>query len=127
MARWTTLVPLGKISGTGGTPVALSTNCGALGGQVGSPQSYSNPPVPGTPLRQIILTADSGNTGQVYLLPRGNTLAANPANVLACIPKGATVAIPYGQPFEGGILPENFVLDSDATDAFVVYGCGILS
>ena len=126
MTRWATLVPLGKISGTGGTPVSLAVNCGPLAGQI-SGANYLSPPVPGTPLRQIILTADGGNTGQVYLLPRGSSLGSNPGNVLACIPKGETVAIPWGQPFEGGILPENFVLDSDGTDAFVVYGCGILS
>lgn len=119
MAKYVTLVPLGKISGTGGTPVPLSVNCGQLQGTIAG--------VPGQALRQIILTADGGNTGQVYLLPRGSSLGSNPGNVLAMIPKGGTISIPYGQPFEGGILPENFVLDSDSTDAFIAYGCGVLS
>lgn len=124
MVRWPNLVPLGKITVTGGTPVALSINCGPLAGQTAAPGSGAG--VAGTALRQIILTADSGNTGQIYLLPRGSNLGSNPGNVIACIPKGQTISIPYGQPFEGGILPENFVVDTDGSDTSSVYGTGII-
>lgn len=123
MARWPTLVPLGAmtVSATG-TTTSLAVNCGALGGQLGAPGSGAG--VPGTALRQIILT--NGSVGNAYLLPRGMTAAANPGSIIAYIPKGAVVAIPYGQPFEGGILPENFCLDAD-TSSTIVYGCGIIS
>lgn len=123
MARYNTLVPLGAmtVSATG-TTTLLSVNCGPLAGQVISP---SNPTPPsGTPLRQIVLT--NGSVGNAYLLPRGMTAAANPGSIIAYINKGATVVIPYGQPFEGGILPENFCLDAD-TASTIIYGCGILS
>lgn len=123
MARWPTLVPLGTLTlATPGTTVSLAANCGALGGQTAAPGS--NAGVSGTPLRQIILTNSTASTN-AFLLPRGSTASGNPGNIIACIPGGATIAIPYGQPFEGGILPENFVLDCSA--ACTVYGCGILS
>src|ERR1017187_1506470 len=122
MTRWNTLVPLGNLVVSGaGTTISLAANCGPLGGQTGT--DWNNPPVPGQSLRQIILTNAGG--GIAYLLPRGNTASANPSNILLSIPSGATVYIPNGQPFENGILPENFVLDGSA--ACTVYGCGILS
>jgi hypothetical protein len=117
------LVPLGTLTLTAaGTTVSLAVNCGPLAGQVITQNAPL--PLPGTPLRQVILTNATAATN-AFLLPRGMTAAGNPASILACIPGGATLAIPYGQPFEGGILPENFVLDCSA--ACVVYGCGILS
>lgn len=129
MSRYTTLVPLGAITVTAtGTTTLLSVNCGPLAGQVGNPQSYTNPPVPGTPLRQIILTNSSATATDIaFLLPRGMTAVANPGSILAAIIPGQTIAIPYGQPFEGGILPENFCLDIAAGTNVVVYGSGILS
>jgi hypothetical protein len=102
--------------------VLLSANCGPLQGTSGPITNYNNPPLPGQPLRQIILTA---TVAPAVLLPRGMTLAANPGSVIAYLPAGIPVSIPQGQPFENGILPENFCLDS--TDTCVVYGCGILS
>ena len=124
MARWPTFVPFGKITVTGGTPLALSTNCGPLGGQTAAPGSGGG--VPGTALRQIVLTNSTGNA-LAYLLPRGSTAASNPGNILAVIFGGQTVAFPYGQPFENGILPENFVIDADAATTISVIGYGILS
>lgn len=122
MARYVTLVPLGNlVCATQGTTIPLSTNCGALAGQVGGTQS--NPPLPGQALRQLILTA-TGN--DAVLMPRGTTFTGNPGSVVAYLPKGVPVAIPHGQPFEGGILPENFVIDVPAAAASTVYGCGIL-
>ena len=122
MARWPVLVPLGQLSITGGTALLLSTNCGPLSGQI-SPIG-----LPGQTLRQIILTnTAAAAAGNVYLLPRGSTFAANPGNVIACIMPGQTQTIPGGQPFENGILPENFVLDSDSGKSPVAYGCGIIS
>lgn len=122
--RWPTLVPLGAlVVATQGTTILLSANCGPLAGQISGPD-YTQPPVPGTPLRQIILCA-TGN--DAVLMPRGSTFTANPGNVIAYLPKGVPVAIPYGQPFEGGILPENFCVDVPASAASTVYGCGIIS
>jgi hypothetical protein len=124
------LVPFGALTvTTPGTTIPLSTNCGPLAGQVGNPTSYTNPPVPGTPLRQITLTNSNATPGNaVALLPRGSTFTGNPGNVIAYIPGGATITIPQGQPFENGILPENFVLDIAAgTGPIVVYGCGVIS
>ena len=124
--RYATLVPLGQLNVVGGTPLALSTNCGALGGQTAKPNTLTS--TSGTPFRQLILTnSAAAGGGNLYLLPRGNSFAGNPGTVIACIPPGATQPIPYGQPFEGGILPENFVLDSDAGKSPVAYGCGVLS
>ena len=123
MARYATLVPLGNlvVSGAGST-VLLSVNCGPLAGQLGAPGS--NAGVPGTPLRQIILT-NSSTTATAYLLPRGSVASSAPGSIIAAIMPGATITIPNGQPFEGGILPENFCIDGSA--AVTVYGCGILS
>ncbi len=126
--RYNTLVPLGKITVTGGTPVALDTNCGALGGQLQSSTTFQPSTQVATPLRQIILTnSSSSDAGNIYLLPVGKTFAANPNLVFACILPGQTISIPYGQPFENGILPENFVLDSDSGKSPIAYGLGILS
>src|ERR1019366_9165727 len=123
-ARWQVIVPLGTLTVSGaGSTVLLSANCGPLGGQTGT--DWKNPPVPGQSFRQIMLiNADSG--GNAFLLPRGSTASGNPGNIITIIPSGGLpIYIPSGQPFENGILPENFVLDCDA--ACTVYGFGILS
>lgn len=124
--RWPTLVPLGQITvAAAGTPVSMAVNCGSLGGQTWTvPYNYDNPPISGTPLRQVIITNQGG--GNIYILPRGYTASANPNFIIACIPAGVTLAIPQGQPFENGILPENFVIDADTSGA-ILYGCGIIS
>lgn len=123
MARWPTLVPLGNLAVTSaGSTVLLSANCGPLAGQLGAPGSGAG--VPGTALRQIILT-NSSSTATAYLLPRGSNFSSNPGNVIAAIMPLQTIAIPHGQPFEGGILPENFCVDGGA--AVTVYGCGVIS
>ena len=119
--RFPNVCPLGKLTVTAaGTTLSLSANCGPLGSQIGGTQS--NPPTPGTALREINLTADKANTGQVFLLPRGYTASANPGLILAVILPGQTVALPHGQS-QFGLLPENFVLDTD-TASQSVYGCG---
>lgn len=119
MARYVTLVPLGAITVSAtGTTTNMAVNCGPLSGQV-SPIG-----LPGQTLRQIILTSTVGNA---YLLPRGKKASdSSGAFILAYLPKGVPVSIPNGQPFEGGILPENFDLDADASNT-IIYGCGILS
>lgn len=119
--RFPNICPLGKLTvTTAGTTVPLSTNCGALGGQVGGTEQ--SPPLSGTSLRQITLAADKANTGQVFVLPRGNTAAGNPALIIAVIGPGQQVTLPpSGSQF--GMLPENFVLDTD-TASQSVYGCG---
>ena len=125
MARWPTLVPLGNLAvSAAGSTVLLSANCGPQSGQIGAPGS--NAGLPGTPFRQIILTNPAAVAGATaYLLPRGNTASANPGNIILAIPPQQTIAVPHGQPFEGGILPENFCIDGSA--AVTVYGCGIVS
>lgn len=121
--RWNTLVPLGLITLTAaGTTVSLAVNCSPLQGQTGGTQA--SPPVSGQALRQLILT-NTAATGIAYLLPRGQTAAANPGNVFCAIGPGQTVYIPNGHSFENGLLPENYVLDCSA--ACTVYGCGVLS
>jgi hypothetical protein len=125
MTYFPNIQPLGLLTVTApGTTTALSANCGPLaGGTVGTP---SNPPLAGTALRGIVLQAAANtNVGNVYLLPRGSTLAANPGNVMAVIPPtGVPVPFPYGVLLDNGILPENLCLDAD-TAGNVVYGYGI--
>lgn len=122
--RWPTIVPLGKLTVAGvGTTLNLAVNCGPLAGQVqnqGTPQVIA---LPGTPLRQLVLT--NTGAGVAFLMPKGKTAAANPDLILAAIPSGTTLYLPNGQPFEGGFLPENYDLDCSA--ACTVYGCGILN
>lgn len=113
------LVPLGKITvTTAGTPVLLSTNCGVQAGQVGTGPF---PAQVGAAFRGIVLQAPaSGNTGNVYLMPRG-VAATTTAQIIAVIEPGQTVPIPYGVLLSSGILPENFSLDAD-TNGNYVYG-----
>jgi hypothetical protein len=121
--RFTNIVPLGKITlVTPGTTVLLSVNSGPLAGQAGPITDYNNPPLSGQALRQIRLSADKANTGQMYILPRGYTAAANPGLIIAAIQPGESISLPQG--FLGGesMQPENFVVDGD--DAGSIYGCG---
>jgi hypothetical protein len=124
MAKYPNLQPLGQLTiVTVGTTVSLALNCGALGG--GTVGTQSSPPLPGSSFRGIVLQAASQtNVGNVYLLPRGSTFAANPGNVIAIIPPNQTVSFPFGVLLENGLLPENFCLDTD-TGGNIVYGYGI--
>jgi hypothetical protein len=124
MSKWPNVQPLGTLTVTApGTTTALSANCGPLGG--GTTGTWANPPLPGSSFRGIVLQATANtNVGNVYLMPRGSTFAANPGNVIAVIQPNATVSIPYGVLLENGLLPENFCLDAD-TAGNVVYGYGI--
>lgn len=127
--RFPNLVPLGKITvTTAGTPVSLAVNSGPLAGQVGNPKDYTNPPVPGQALRQVILTTGpasgtGANVGNMYLLPRGYTASANPGLILVALAPGQQVALPHGFLSGESLLPENFVVDAD-TDGGVLYGVG---
>jgi hypothetical protein len=107
-----------------GTTTLLSANCGPLGG--GTVGTQSNPPLPGSAMRGIVLQASSAtNVGNVYLMPRGKTAAGNPEAIIAIIaPNNTPVPIPYGVLLDNGILPENFCLDADTAGNFVV-GYGI--
>ena len=122
--KFPNIQPLGQIVVvTPGTTVLLSVNCGTLGG--GTVGTQGNPPLPGSALRGIVLQAASpGNVGNVYLMPRGSTFAANPGNVIAVIPPNTIVPIPYGVLMDSGLLPENFCLDAD-TGGNTIYGYGI--
>jgi hypothetical protein len=116
------IIALGKLTVTAaGATLPLSTNSGSLGGStVGSTIS---PPTSGRALREIQLFADKANTGQIFVLPRGNTAAANPGNIIAVLVPGSPVSLPRGVSDAAGMLPENFVLDTD-TAGQVAYGCG---
>ncbi len=126
--KFPNIQPLGLLTVTvPGTTTLLSANCGPFGG--GTVGTTTNPPLPGSPFRSIVLQAPlslpSGtNIGNVYVLTRGSTLAANPGNVIAVIAPGATVSIPYAGIMENGILPENFCLDAD-TGGNTVAGYGV--
>lgn len=128
MSYFPNIQPLGTLTVSApGTTTLLSANCGSLGGNTVGTQS--NPPLPGTRLRGIVLQAPlslpSGtNVGNVYVLTRGSTFTGNPGNVIAVIAPGSTVSIPYGVLIENGILPENFCLDAD-TGGNSVIGYGI--
>jgi hypothetical protein len=123
MSQYNALVPLGKITITAaGVTVPLSVNCGPYGGQTGT---YPNPPVPGNAWRGFEIEADSGNGGKIYLLPRGKTAVANPEAILAVIGPGGSLVFPQSSMSGVGVLPENFVLDTDGTNA-VAYGYGAL-
>jgi hypothetical protein len=127
MSKFPNIQPLGLlVVSAPGTTTLLSTNCGTLGG--GTVGTQSNPPLPGSPFRSIVLQApltlpSGSNVGNVYVLTRGSTFATNPGNVIAVIAPGATVSIPYAGIMENGILPENFCLDADtAGNSVVGYG-----
>lgn len=125
MSKYPNIQPLGKIVvTTAGTPVLLSTNCGPMAG--GASGSSANPPLPGSAFRAIVLQSPAtGNTLNVYLLPRGNTATGNPGNIIGILyASGSTLVVPYVGIIENGILPENFVLDADTSGNFV-YGYGI--
>jgi hypothetical protein len=121
---WPTIVPLGRLTLTGpGTTVNLAVNCGPLAGQVQNQGTPNVVAIPGTPLRQLILT--NTGAGIAFLMPKGKQAALNPGLILAAIPSGSILSLPYGQPFEGAFLPENYDLDCSA--ACTVYGCGIIN
>lgn len=125
MSKFPNIQPLGILVVTApGTTTLLSLNCGNLGG--GASGSWASPPLPGSAFRGVVLQAPSNtNVGNVYLLPRGNTLAANPGTIVAIIPpNGVPVPVPYGVLLDNGMLPENFCLDTD-TAGNTVYGYGI--
>lgn len=119
--RYSNIIPLGKITvTTAGTPVALSINCGPLGGQIGT--SYQSPPLPGIALRQMVLTALAANTLMVYLLPRGYT-KNDTGLIIAALNPGQTLSLPQGFLAGESFLPENFVVDAD-TSGSIIFGCG---
>lgn len=128
MSKFPNIQPLGVLTVSApGTTTLLSANCGPLGG--GATGTQSNPPLPGSAFRSIVLQAPlslpSGtNVGNVYVLTRGSNLAGSPGNVVAVIAPGATVSIPYAGIMENGILPENFCLDTD-TGGNSVVGYGV--
>src|SRR6266568_5746457 len=123
---YVSLVPLGKIAITAaGTPSPLSQNCGPLAGQIGG-SNYLNPPIPGSLLRQVTIQSATTNSGNLYLLPRGKTATGNPESILLQIGIGGAATSPSGLMSES-ILPENFVLDTDAVSGTQnAYGYGVI-
>lgn len=124
---WNSFVPLGKLTITAaGTTTSLAANCGPLAGQVSGTQASPNRL--GQALRGIELQADSANSGNIYLLPRGYTAAGNPGLIMAKIGPGGSLPFPASQMVGGGFVPENFVLDTDAGSGDQhVYGYGTLA
>jgi hypothetical protein len=125
MTQYNALVPLGEIAITAaGSPTPLSVNCGPYGGQTGT---YPNAPVPGNAWRGFELQSAVGNGGKIYLLPRGKTAVANPEAILAIIGPGGSLTFPMSSMSGVGVLPENFVVDTDAVSGTqYVYGYGTL-
>jgi len=124
MAQFGCIVPLGKMAITAaGTVTPLSVNCGPLEGSTGGGlYSYAA----GRPLRQITVEASSSNTGNLYLLPRSNTAAGNPGNIIGVLAAGASVTIPSSLLDGNGITPETLVLDTDAASGTqYAYGYGV--
>jgi len=126
MAPNPALVPLGKLTITAaGTTVLLSANCGPLGGQPIT--NWQNPPAPGQAFRFVEIQADPSNSGNLYLLPRGKTVTANPGSIIALIGPGGSLPFPNGIMAGVGITPENFCLDTDAgSGTQYAYGYGTL-
>ena len=123
-SEYNSLVPIGKVTvSTPGTTVPLSINCGPYGGQAGS--DWRNPPVPGNAWRYCEIQSDPTSAGNLYVLPRGKTASANPEAIMAVIPIGGSIPFPTGLMSGAGILPENFVLDTD-TGPSIAYGFGSL-
>jgi hypothetical protein len=123
VSKYPNIQPLGLLTVvTPGTTTLLSANSGPMGGGVGgTPQ---NPPLAGSAMRGVVLQASVQNVGNVYLMPRGRTFAANPGDIIALIAPGAIIPVPYGVLLDNGIQPENFCLDAD-TGGNTVYGYGI--
>src|SRR5208283_4044666 len=126
MSQYSSFVPLGQISITAaGTTTALSVNCGNYGGQQGT--GWKNPPVPGNAWRAMVIIADTGNSGNLFLLPRGKTAAGNPEAIFGKIGIGGSLPFPNAVMLGVGFTPENFVLDTDATSGTqLAFGYGVL-
>lgn len=125
-AQYPSIVPIGRLSITAaGTTTLLSANCGPYNGQVGG--TWANPALAGSAWRYMELQADISNTGNLYLLPGGNTAAANPGTIIAKIAPGASLPLPTGIMVGNGFVPENFCLDTDAVSGTqLAYGFGSL-
>lgn len=117
------LVPLGKFTITVGGLIQLSLNCGPQGQQL--PATTGIPAKSGRAFRGFVVMADLANTGNIYILPAGKTLAANPSLIIAAIPKGTAIPVPWGVSDSSGYLPENFCFDTD-TGNNLAYGYGIV-
>src|ERR1700722_6504658 len=92
--RYANVVPFGRcVVSAAGTTTSLAVNCGPLGGQIpsGPGPSPAVLAVPGTACQQFTLQADVGNSGNLYLMPRGQTAAANPGTILCVLGPGASV------------------------------------
>jgi hypothetical protein len=116
MSYFTGLIPLGKFAIVAGTTQLLTANLG--------PQKQSVGGVPARTVRQVIISADGANTGQIFLLPAGQKFSSNPGNVIAAFSKGATVAIPSGVMLGGSLALDSLCFDSD-TGTNTVYACAV--
>lgn len=122
-------VPFGKMSITAaGSTVLLSVNCGPFGGQVANRENYLAPPVPGATAQYFVIEADVNNSGNIYLLPRGKTVASNPSSIMAQIAPGGYLPFPFAAGGGPGLQPENFCLDTDAVSGTqLAYGYATLN
>jgi len=118
MSYFTGLIPLGKFSIVAGTTQLLTANLGPQKQVPGSAQSTKT-------VRQIIVSADGANTGQIFLLPAGQKFSSNPGNVLAAFSKGTTIAIPSGIMLGGALALDNLCFDAD-TGTNTVYAMAVV-
>jgi len=122
---WNNIVPLGKATvASPGATVRLSVNCGPLAGAVQNKSTPLAPATVGRKVQQFTLQAASSNSGNLYLLPAGKTVTANPDQILAVLPPGSSIPFPVASAGGPGLLPENFVFDTDASGTF--YGYAVL-
>lgn len=121
-APYSGMLPLGKFTiAAAGTTQLLTANCGSQNQSSLATQGV----IPTKVYRYVQLQAPTSNTGNIFLLPKGNTAAANPGNILAIVPPGATVPIPPGTIARGSIALDSFCLDTD-TSGSVCYGMAIV-
>lgn len=114
-------VPLGKMTiAAAGTPTSLAVNCGNFGGSISGP-GYQNPGLPGGAAVQFTIQSDPSNSGNLYLMPRGKTVTANPGSIMAIIFPGGSITYP-NLSTGPGMQPENYALDTDGAGAQVAYG-----
>lgn len=109
------LVPLGKITvAAAGTPVSLAVNSGNLMPTAGQLQV--------TALRGLLISADAGNTKNVYLVPSGDTASGNAGSILLALAPGQSAFFPPpGVSLQ--FYPEQLSVDAD-TSGGIAYACG---
>ena len=114
--------PLGVLTIAHGTPVALTHNVGAQAATA----PINVPPTLGggrpltTRVRQLIFSAPTGNTGDVYV-QYGNFSEPDTNATTLIVPKGQTLSLPQGAPLlEGYIDVTKWYVDGTTSDTMAV-------